>query len=260
MNWWVTDVSDANHWDTDGLSIVDPRQIAHVVELCEPLREYGLDLDLLDQAFFTFRVDTEMKDGQIRLNRFRDSLLSTEEKVFALPDIRNEDKGPYAELLSELIKARVKLLNDTLDIEQPLNADELEEALSERSGLSEGEDKSLHAFNELSMILEYVPEGFEDEMDDAMAAMAAKAAPLVPEIPEAADEEDLEQDETMKWGDEEDEKEEEEDEFGDAKDDDEEEDEEDEDEDGKPKKKTSKPTPKPAPKPSKKAEPKNKKK
>ena len=241
MNWWVTEVSDPTHWDTDSLTIVDPRQMAHVVELAEPLREYGLDLDLIDHAFFTFRVDSEAKDGQIRLSRYRDSLLTTEEKLFALPDILNEDKGPYAELLSQLIKARVKLLNDTLDLERPLVADELEEALVDRSGLAEGEDRGLPAFTELSMILEYVPEGFEDEVDDLKAA---KAAAPVPEIPEA-EEETIEQDETMRWGDESDK---------DKDKDEEDEVDEDEDDDEKPRK-PSKPA-KPAPKPTPKAAPK----
>lgn len=225
MNWWVSEVSDPKHWDTDGLSIIDPRQMAHVIELCEPLKEYGFDLDLLDQAFFTFRVDAETKDGQIRLNRFRDSLLTSEEKLFALPDILNEDKSPYAELLSQLIKARVKLLNDTLSLEQPLVSDELEEALIDRSGLSEGEGRSLPAFTELCMILEYVPDGFEDEMDDVKAA---KATPVAPEIPEAEDDEDIEQDETMRWGDEGEKDEEEEEEEEDSDEDDEEEEEDDE--------------------------------
>ena len=38
-NWWVQEVSDPVRWDADGLSIVDPRQVAHLIELVEPLRD-----------------------------------------------------------------------------------------------------------------------------------------------------------------------------------------------------------------------------
>ena len=38
-NWWVREVSDPVRWDTDGLSIIDPRQVAHLIELVEPLRD-----------------------------------------------------------------------------------------------------------------------------------------------------------------------------------------------------------------------------
>lgn len=263
-NWWVNEVSDPVHWDTDGLAILDPRQIAYVIELCEPLREYGFDLDLFEEAFFTFRIDKEVKDGQIRLIRMRDNLLTTEEKLFALPDILNEDKGPYAELLDQIVRARVKLLNDTLDLEHPVTIDDLEEIVNERATADFSEGRNTHIFLELLSVLEYVPEGFEDEIDETRPAKKAET----PEIPEVEDveEEDLEADDTMKWGDEEDEDgDDDEDEDGDEDEDDEDSDDEDEDED-KPKKKpsTGKPAPakKVAPKkatPAKKPSPKKKK-
>jgi hypothetical protein len=250
MNWWVTEISDPVHWDADGLSIIDPRQMSHIIELSEPLREYGFDMDLLDEAFFTFRIDREVGEGQIRLVRLRDSLLTSEEKLFALPNILNEDKGPYAELIDQLVKARVKLLNDTLDLEQPLTTDEIEELLTERAGLDYSEGRALHVFTELNSILEYVPEGFEDEIDEGKAAKPASAIDDIPDVVE----EHLEQDETMKWGDEEEKDEEEDD-----KEVDEDEDDSDEDEDDDKPKKPSKPMPpaksshpgKPASKPSK---------
>ena len=37
-NWWVDEVSDPVHWDVDGLSIIDPRQVDHIIELIEPRR------------------------------------------------------------------------------------------------------------------------------------------------------------------------------------------------------------------------------
>ena len=42
MTWIRLAPSDPAVWN------IDPRQIDHIVELCEPLREYGLDLDDID--------------------------------------------------------------------------------------------------------------------------------------------------------------------------------------------------------------------
>ena len=54
VNWWVEEISDDVHWDVDGLGIIDPRQISHVVDLCESLGEYGFDPEILDSVFFKF--------------------------------------------------------------------------------------------------------------------------------------------------------------------------------------------------------------
>jgi hypothetical protein len=58
-NWWVDEVSDPVRWDVDGLSIIDPRQMAHLIELVEPLRDYGFDQDIMESAFICFRIEKE---------------------------------------------------------------------------------------------------------------------------------------------------------------------------------------------------------
>ena len=45
-NWWVSETSDPVRWDVDGLSIIDPRQVAHLIELVDALRDYGFHQDL----------------------------------------------------------------------------------------------------------------------------------------------------------------------------------------------------------------------
>ena len=55
-NWWVAETSDPVRWDVDGLSIVDPRQVQHLIELVDPLRDYGFDQDVFDAAFIPFRI------------------------------------------------------------------------------------------------------------------------------------------------------------------------------------------------------------
>ncbi len=236
MNWWVTETSDPIHWDTDALSILDPKQVSYLTDLCEPLIEYGFDPDTFDNAFYTFKIDKEVKDGYIRLTRLRDSVLGSSEMLFGLPDILNEDKSPYAELVDELVRSRVKFLNETIDFEQPLTADDLEEYLADKAGLDYSEGRALHVFSELLAILEYVPEGYEDEVEDEHPAAKDEAAGIEG-IPDLEEDEDMEADETMKWDD----GDEDEDSDDDEQDEDEDSDEDDEDEEDEKPRRTKKP-------------------
>jgi len=73
-NWWVDEVSDPVHWDVDGLSIIDPRQVDHIIELIDPLREYGFDSDLFERAFIPFRITKDLRQGKVRLARTKQPL------------------------------------------------------------------------------------------------------------------------------------------------------------------------------------------
>lgn len=165
-NWWVTEVSDSVRWDVDGLSIVDPRQVDHLIDSVDPLRDYGFDEDLLDVAFITFRIDKDLGDGKVRLKRVKDSIFDTDEKLFTLPDIVDDENGPYADLLDHLTRCRVKLLNDVIDFESPLTVDEVEDEIREDQNASFIEGKAVHSFDELTAIIDYTPAGFETDGDD----------------------------------------------------------------------------------------------
>lgn len=165
-NWWVTEVSDSVRWDVDGLSIVDPRQVDHLIDSVDPLRDYGFEEDLLDVAFITFRIDKDLGDGKVRLKRVKDSIFDTDEKLFTLPDIVDDENGPYADLLDHLTRCRVKLLNDVIDFESPLTVDEVEDEIREDQNASFIEGKAVHSFDELTAIIDYTPAGFETDDDD----------------------------------------------------------------------------------------------
>lgn len=201
-NWWVTEVSDPLHWDVDSLGIVDPRQMSYILEQCDSLREYGFDADIIELAFYPMEIQKELKDNQVRLIRSRDSLLEEENVLFALPDIIDEDKGPYADFLDQITKFRVKMLNDLIEFDHSLTVDELEEEIRERQNQEYMEGKAVHPFNEVISILEYVPEGFELDEDDS----SKKEESDIDEIPDFEEEhEKIEEDETMRWDEEEDE-------------------------------------------------------
>ena len=91
-NWWVEEVSDAVRWDVDGLSIIDPRQVQHIIELVEPLRDYAFEQDLMERAFFPFRIEKDLGGGRVRLARVKDSLFESEDKLFAPYQVFEFDK------------------------------------------------------------------------------------------------------------------------------------------------------------------------
>ncbi|GAB1489310.1 hypothetical protein MASR2M8_17630 [Opitutaceae bacterium] len=242
-NWWVQEVSDPVRWDVDGLSIIDPRQVAHLVELVEPLRDYGFDQDVMELAFLTFRIQKDLGSGMVRLKRVKDSIFESDEKLFALPDILDEENGPYADLLDHLTRCRVKMLNDLFDFESKLTVDEVEDELREEQNASFIEGKAVHTFDELIAILDFTPAGWEGEEEGERPAASDEDIDDedLPDVDEA-DEEALKNDASLKWdededGDEDDDKDNDEDEDEDGDKDD---DEEDDDEDRAPRKSAKK--------------------
>src|SRR5882757_4849707 len=225
-NWWVAETSDPVRWDVDGLSIVDPRQIAHLVELVDPLRDYGFDQDVFEAAFIPFRIEKDLGAGKVRLKRVKDSLFESDEKLFVLPDSLDEENGPYADLLDHLTRCRVKMLNDLFNFEAKLTVDEVEDEIREDQNTSFIEGKAIHTFEEVTTILDYVPAGYDTDGEEAEKPTDAEdEADDLPEIDEA-EEEKLKNDESLKW-DEDDEK----DKDDDGKDKDKDKDDDDEDED-----------------------------
>jgi hypothetical protein len=252
-NWWVDEVSDPVRWDVDGLSIIDPRQMAHLIESVEALRDYGFDQDLMEAAFIPFRIDKEASAERVRLKRVKDSFFESDEKLFALADILDEENGPYADLLDHLTRCRVKMLNDLFKFESKLTIDEVEDEIREDQNTSFIEGKAIHTFDELSAILDYVPAGWDTEDGEERTSKNDEDIDDedLPELDEE-DEKSLEGDDSLKWDEDEDtEKSEdgekkkagagdEDDEDADADEDKEEADDEDEDADEKPKPKRKK--------------------
>jgi len=206
-NWWVDEISDPVHWDVDGLSIIDPRQVDHLVEAIEPLREYGFDPDVFERALIPFRINKDLGKGRVRLQRTKEPLLESEEKLFALPDVIDEENGPYADLLDHLTRLRVKLLNDLFDFEEKLTVDEVEDQIREAQNSDFIEGKAVHLFTELTSILDFVPAGYGDDEDEETAGPTRRktTADEDADIPEIEEEEDerMKNDASLKWDDDE---------------------------------------------------------
>jgi hypothetical protein len=208
MNWWIHEISDSVHWDADGLGIIDPRQFQYIIDLLEPLSDYGLQNELVDDAFYSFSIDKVEKDKTVLLKRVQDSILESEDPLFALPDVLDEEKGPYADLLDHITKLRVKMLNDLIDFSQNLTVEELEEEIREAQNADFLEGRVSHFFSELTAILEYIPEGFELDDDDE-SKPKSEDEELEKDLADvdAVTDEKIEEDETMKWDEEEEEEE-----------------------------------------------------
>lgn len=206
QNWWVQEVSDDIHWDVDGLSIVDPRQVAHILDLVDPLQEYGFDQNTLDSGFIAFRIQKDLGDGIIRLARTSESFTDAEEPLFALPNILDIENGPYADFLSHITKTRVKMLNDLIEFEQELTVDEVEEDIREEENNGFMEGRAMHLFLEVTSILDYVPTGWELDGDEALESSDEEAD--LADIPDIEEEDttQISKDESLQWD--EDEKEE----------------------------------------------------
>ena len=197
-NWWVAETSDPVRWDVDGLSIVDPRQLAHLIELVDPVRDYGFDQDVFESAFIRFRIDKDLGEGKVRLKRVKDSLFDSEEKLFVLADVLDEENGPYADLLDHLTRCRVKLLNDLFAFEAKLSVDEVEDELREEQNSHFIQGKAVHTFEELTSILDYMPAGYDTD-DEAPAKGAEDESDVdLPDL-EESEEEKLKNDESLKW-------------------------------------------------------------
>lgn len=244
-NWWVVETSDPVRWDVDGLSIIDPRQIQHLIELVDPLRDYGFDQDVFEAAFIPFRIEKDLGSDRVRLKRVKESLFESDEKLFALPDILDEENGPYADLLDHLTRCRVKMLNDLFEFESKLSVDEVEDEIREEQNTNFIQGKAVHTFEELTTILDYMPAGYDIDEEAPAKDIEEEEDDDLPEL-DAEEEEKLKNDESLKWDEDEegegaegDEEKKEGDEDDEDKDEDEEEDsDEDDEEDEKPRRRT----------------------
>ena len=212
--WWVDSISDTENWDIDDLGIIDPKQFLYISELLDSMTEFGLQSQMVDEAFFTFEISEELKDEKVKLVRVRDSLLKAEDMLFALPDVLDEEKGPYADFLNHVSMIRVSMLNELIEFSEPYTMEEMEEVLSEKLNNDFLEGRRSHFSDELTAILEFVPDGFEidadlDEDDSGDEDKGEDYSDLDSHLIDVSDkDEKLLPDEDLKW-DEEDEKEEE---------------------------------------------------
>lgn len=162
-NWWVDETSDNVYWGTDALSLLDPNQVAFLHKAVGELEDYGFDPGTLDTAFQVFEAASELPDGRMRLRPSGQSIGDEGAQLFALPDLLDEEKGAYPDLLDQLISVRVKYLNATHDYFQEVTEDDLEEELQSRNAGRYFASTCIHVFNELEDILTWKPAEWDEQ-------------------------------------------------------------------------------------------------
>lgn len=203
--WWVKENSDPKHYEPDGLGMLDPHQFPWILDMMDPLREYGLSNEILEAAFVPFQAQELDKDQVLRLVRVAEHILDSEEQLFAMPNVKDGDKGAYADFLEHIMRLRVKLINDTIKLEQKLTVEDVDEQLSELRNQALIEGRDIHPFEEITDILEFVPLGHEvpgDDDDDDKPARAQSAAEDIADLPDV-EEVDKDMEKNLRWDEEE---------------------------------------------------------
>ena len=141
------------------------------------MREYGIQEDIVEKAFFKFRLEKEMTKQKFRLERTRDSLYDPDQVLFVLPDDMDEESGPFEDFMKHALRVRVRMLNDLIESDQPLTVEEVDAQIREAQSKDLIEDQNIHCFTAITAVLEYTPDGLDsddlkgdEEEDDAAAA------------------------------------------------------------------------------------------
>jgi hypothetical protein len=172
----------------------------------------------------------------VRLKRVKESIFDSDEKLFVLPDILDEENGPYADLLDHLTRCRVKMLNDLFNFENKLTVDEVEDEIREEQNTHFIEGKAVHTFASSARSSTSCP----------MASTPTRSIPPRPRrrrrttcpTLDAEEEEKLKNDESLKWDEDGDEEKEDDKEDGEKKDEDEKEEAAEDDDAAKPRRKS----------------------
>lgn len=204
LNWWITETNDKINWDIDGLSVIDPRQAAHMLETLDGLREYGLDDSLVEKAFIPFAIESKDAKNDVKIVRTEESAFDADDQqLFLLPDILDDERSAYAEFLDHITKLQVKMLNDTFHFEKDVAIEDLEEEIRENYSNDYMEGRAIHVFHEVMDILEYVPAGYSLDDEDDDNGKGGDENYDIDDLPE--EEENIEEDDSMHWDDDEDE-------------------------------------------------------
>jgi hypothetical protein len=159
FNWWVEST------DTDlphARGVLDPRQVAHLVQTLDEYRRFGYRPGQLAGAFQAYRLDAELNEGEIRLAATDQSILEDGGEVFALPLVGDEQDGPYYNLLEAVSAARIRQLNATHHFVHQCTVDEMTEELDLLDSDRYFSDETIHVFDELNEILEWSPAEWDE--------------------------------------------------------------------------------------------------
>jgi hypothetical protein len=167
-NWWVYEASDEINFDTESSGILDPKQVEHMIDMLSQLKQYGLSEEIVNGAFIPYSIDKEMPKEMLRLCESKRNILMSHDGIFCMPNVVDEQEGPFIDFIDHIMALRVKLLNSSFDFKQPLNLEEIEDILHADQQERYIAGVKMHAFDEIVSILDYVPAGYKlgGDMDE----------------------------------------------------------------------------------------------
>jgi hypothetical protein len=159
--WWVEKISHDLSPDAESGGIIDPRQFEYMIELMSPLMDYGLHDEIIENAFLKYRIVSELPDNRIKVEHTATKVMTSGEPLFLMPHIVADNDGPYGEFIHSIIRSRMKLLNESNDFKGPIDVEEIEESIREKTREQYAEGNVTHVFDEIVDILEYTPAGYD---------------------------------------------------------------------------------------------------
>jgi hypothetical protein len=162
LNWWLDEASSDVYTDDAARGLLDPRQIAYLVELLEEYQLYGYRRELLNAAFQLFRVESELDEDCLRLAPVDGDTCETGEQVFALPLIGEGETGAYYKFLDVITSARIRKLNATHHYARACTDLDMQEELEALDHDRYFTSENIHTFDEINEILQWSPAEWDD--------------------------------------------------------------------------------------------------
>ncbi len=155
LNWWLAEASSDVYSSESARGLLDPRQVAYLMEMLDEYQFHGYRRQLLNAAFQLFQVGSELDDDRLRLAPVDGDVFDSREQLFALPLIGEEETGPYYDLLDAITAARIRKLNATHRYARACTEMEMQEELDalDRDRYFTSED--IHCFDEINEILQW---------------------------------------------------------------------------------------------------------
>jgi hypothetical protein len=162
QNWWLDETSDQPQPAMPARGVLNPEQVAHLIEALDEYRAHGYRSEQFESAFQAFALQSELSDGRLRLAATNENIFDTAAQLFALPVINEDGTGAYSDLLEAIGAARIRKLNATHHYAR--NATELEmfEELDALDADRYFSDEDIHVFDEISEILEWSPAEWDE--------------------------------------------------------------------------------------------------
>jgi len=162
LNWWVSETAIEPSGRIAPRGLLDPRQVAHLIQALADYAAYGLHEHHFANAFQVYNLEAEIDEGRVRLTLADEGIYNTAEQFFALPLSTEESDGPYDVLLQTLSAAQIRRVNATQQLAQACTADEMYEELDGLDSDRYFSAEAIHVFKEISEILAWSPGEWDD--------------------------------------------------------------------------------------------------